>query len=381
MQACGNHCCGKQFDAAKDEHVVCPLCLGAAYCDETCRVVDWVTHACPNVTTVGDTVFVEQMEPDELEAIEAKLAPDDPLRQSWLIVRNNGDRTVSQRLVPGQLAVGDPVTWKQRALDMGKGEKPDDRTKDINVSVTVTLTSEGGMSTPSYMSGNYTVSDRAQTSAIHWRDKLLLTFPMKSTDSPMRGSKGKLEVSFFAGNNTSEPVSNMSGPFDVTGATKRGMLRRNLAKLTNVRARSRGYAKGSDLGRVTAVTASYGGVTVVVHLQLSGGKEAPMVEVIGVDVSVDQTTLKNLVERVSGFATQSEIKSELRCDPRSVAQMVGLAMALELKHARGEIAPESALDHAAARIRTHARALMEGKAPPEVPVEVETAIYRAIDSI
>lgn len=76
--SCANHTCGKALDVSErstQANVLCPLCLNqeAVYCSNECRMMDWLTHNCPNaiaassdkVTTLFRPYYLEDLMTDK----------------------------------------------------------------------------------------------------------------------------------------------------------------------------------------------------------------------------------------------------------------------------------------------------------------------------
>lgn len=86
-----------------------------------------------------------------------------------------------------------------------------------------------------------------------------------------------------------------------------------------------------------------------------------------------------LTARRKGIAGTGSAIFPLRCDASNVSQLVGLAMALELRER--ELPPYATT--ASALVRNHARALMEKRVadPSAVPMDVSAAVYSSIQAL
>lgn len=123
MESCGNHSCKNTFDKTSDEHVLCPVCKGIAYCSVKCQTVDWAIHQCPNVyltdslTTVNG--FFHEIVPGE-EGFEV-------VGDTKIVAQKNEDGSVTQKLIEAP-----SIGWEERNNTMisTKGAKPSEFLKD-----------------------------------------------------------------------------------------------------------------------------------------------------------------------------------------------------------------------------------------------------------
>lgn len=104
---CDNHCCKKPLE--KDEGTACSLCRQATYCSNKCAVIDWPAHDCANVFDVDGTIqsqviampyhFEDCMSEAQLDSIPAT----DAARQQ-ILMRQVDDNLVAHSRLHKSLA-------------------------------------------------------------------------------------------------------------------------------------------------------------------------------------------------------------------------------------------------------------------------------------
>lgn len=430
--ACANHVCGKAC-AVHGSAVSCPLCKGATYCGEACRYVDWARHACPNASLVSaktpQTAFVPYVGEDMWSAADVAALPEDaPARQSWavttrvtpadVLVETRVDsllpidaqaQSVVRELPPNFLrgvaprpslddyyiyiSGGDPDFPVDIRLS-GKIGGPDGRavyegTPNLAVAKLFGKMKSWRPSDWLRHAGHKAVGKGDKI--VIWQDPAALAawsnnqlFP---TDEPTRirveiadqekGSDGLFpEETHYI---------NVQGMMDLGSAAKRGGLTGALAKQWSARmkAKFRGVAGIESLAQMFGVRATFQDVTI--HLIFQMAKGSPRAKLCDIEVSFDQM-------HFTGDPRDPKVTIAdalpMTCDPRSLEDCTALAMGLQLRATRAQVAGEpvdAALDNAGGLIRKHVRALESGKLVlgphDEVPMDVNTAIHSTLASI
>ncbi len=409
---CVNHTCGKQIDTAIDKHVICSLCREAVYCSEACRSIDWLAHECPNAMmtdTIGKIVavpyFYEDMAPQEA-LIDSQATS--PIFQSLLLAHRGSDMQVTQWTQPA--LVGErarPYTAsKESRAGLGKGSSPPDDLRSRAYEVTVTdvfnvqtkTTFAGNVGANSIYKDNKENSRASKIaslpgtketgSVIFWPEP---QFAIGSKMFPADGTDIKVELK-VAGLDTIT-VEFEYGPLKALGLTQR--LGRTFTKFFERRLHAKfdqSKGKQHNIKNMQILRANTDSGVQVNLVFIVEKRQKKLVELVDIEVLVPLNQLN-----ITGPETKSdeemrgldlsEKKMEFRCDARDVNQMVGLTMALELALNTGKSMADDAntknLQNTAGIIRKYTRTLLEngGAAPDTVPMEVNTAVYTAVNAL
>lgn len=411
-KCCDNHICAKHINDTKGVAIQCPLCLTAAYCSEACRYMDWVKHACPNASLVEArapvTAFVPYFGEDTMTADElAKLPSNAPIFQAHTVdTRLPDDTLVQMRVEP----IAARATFKRETVtsNTGRGVDPtNDFSKNATYQIDVKETGTGNTVQVSgtivgdaiyddspvprikRLLGRETISpSQLAMRASNWarsKGSQLRLWPHNEEQALAKLShfpiKGMLSVVIHDA--TSEHKIALEGAYDLRSAARQGELFGGLRKQMQTRLRAK-FGKSQDLADMFGLRAHYLDVDVYLIMHVARGSDFAVLRDIEVAFPIRRFTASG-----GSLNIESMIGSgiPLQCNPRSLEDVTALAMGLELRLTKARVAKEpvnSALDNAAGVIRKHARALAQGKTIPidaEVPMDINTAIYTAINSL
>jgi hypothetical protein len=432
---CANHICS---DVDKSAEIQCPLCLGAAYCSEACRSIDWVRHACPNASLVTarevSTPFVPYWGEEALAQEEiAKLPSDSPVLQSWAVTTRLPNDTMVQSCVRS-LLIGRDVASIPREVPPNflRGEAPPDQLLSREYYVYITRLNPDGtksdgdavimlsglMGTDAVYEGNsnariqklfgkgkgWRPSDLGLKFAskispkghhvVIWPDpQNLINFDNESFN--VVGSRIRIELSdkaaeYGLGIPDDAHVIRIEGPLDLSSAAKQHGALGALGKQwsARMRAKFRGTpTRTESLAQMYGYRATVDDVTVHLIFRVARNAVVATLADVELEFAPEHFTSGNL-RRVNINEQSIPAAVALECNPRSVEDVTALAMGLELRLTKARLAGEpvdAALDNAAGMVRKHARALMEGKvklaATDDVPMDVNTAIYVAVNAL
>jgi hypothetical protein len=368
--------------------------------------MDWVSHACPNATLVEAaepvSVFVpywgeDMATPEDL----AKLAPDAPPFQAHSVTTRLPNDTLVQTLVPALVQADMSFKRQVVASATRRGLPP---------------YGQEGVHTYNFIGRKYSVEiweSGHQEMAVHYdgdlgtdavysesnvsRIKKLAGFadwfagkgskldiwpdPGRLSSNDRFPLKGRLNVEIVSG----EHKLRFDGSYDLRSAKYRPGIVGGAKKWLDPRTRKKFRDSTS------------GGLAEMFHL---AGRSAQGVEIFLIFQIIkggDSAILRDvefLIEprRFYGPASKETINSvapiSLDCNPRSLSDVMALAMGLELRLTKARVAGQplnEALDNSAGIIRKHARALEQGTiklgVDDEVPMDVNTAIYIAVNGL
>ena len=405
MSSCQNHNCTEIIDVDKVDHVICPLCRDATYCSEQCRMIDWPAHECPNAVKTDKVgvqmavpYFCEDLLPSDV--LQAELDnPKSPLNESILFSHVGSDMKLRQWQQP----VGDLAkTIEYNKMDgLGRGGAPPRELE--RAEFTINLFQEGNSAPVASFSGrvgdraihkesdNETIQKLARSS--FWSEKasssIVLWPDMQFARGIMVPSKGAMRAQLVLNGKT----------FDIDFRYRKfsnsSIFRRlSSAVLKHFQSRLRIKFPGRDdaikLMQSVRATAPNG---TQVNLTFSVDPKQDMIELKDVEFSVPRNQVmrrlsdaeERLVRTVQSLP--EEVVESMYADPLNMDSMMGLTMALEYASTQIKadllppLANHAAFEQAASIVRKHTRSMLDGKTYTSVPMEVNAAVYSAVNAL
>ena len=407
--------------------------------------MDWARHACPNASLVSaktpQTAFVPYAGEDMWSAADVAALPEDaPARQSW---------AVTTRLTPADVLVETRVdsllidaqaqsVVRELPPNFLRGVEPG--SKAAAKKFWIYVASGSNSSSPISVTGDvggtqgravYEGSPNAQVAKLFgkmksWRPSdwalraghkaaakgaLLVLWPdptqlsawaAQGNSFPAHGhiriAIADAEMTTSTNGNWTFPdgthVIDIEGSADLSKAGKRHGLTGALAKHWSMRMKAKFRGQGvTSLAQMFGVRATYKDVTIHLIFQVAPGSDRAQLR--DVEVSFPELRFTSDKPGKTNIVRETEEEDEevgrtiaMTCDPRSLEDCTALAMGLQLRATRAQVAGQpvdAALDNAAGLVRKHVRALESGKLVlgphDEVPMDVNTAIHSTLASI
>jgi hypothetical protein len=430
---CANAACKSDLNLEADQYITCPLCVAPAYCSEACRMIDWVRHDCPNVysaSQVGDSMFTpyfyeDALPADALAQVREMGVLGNPLMQSYMVVAQNSDMSVTQRIMPARIsascedAVGLLPGGGISKSGLGRGADPsklrlvptkfriiverfvDDRVGEAENKMII----HGKLPKDTIFKGNTLNGTAAKLASYNpvagTHADCIVFWPeteevrKASHDAVSRGSvpsrfvvplQGKLMITLAL--DGYQPVCIRSG-YDLGSAVYKSMYENAKKSLLDtferrLRLKFGGREDIKNLRVVHGVTAGRSMETALIFRVLPGGDRA---ELADVEFLVPEMRL----QRTSAVASPplpprddvegAVSKYAFSCNPARVEDAVGLSMALELRRAQ-HVAQSKPfpLEEDASRVREHTNALLAGQ-KVKVTLTTGAVVSTAVDEL
>ena len=425
MTSCTNHTCEHTINIAQDTHVLCPLCRNAAYCSEECRMIDWAAHACPNavrVDKVGTLLATPYFYEDEMPADiigEELLNEASPLKESFLLHHVGTDMKVTQWIQVGEMAVPYAAEVNPK-ISMGRGSNPEKLFENmptlVNREFEIIVQSESNNSTArttfagkvgidAIYAGN---KENSKASAIA-KSFISNLLSKKQTESILLWPNPKLK----AGRDQFPRAGYISVELKIAGmeplsvefehvalSNKSGRLTSLLTKRLEARLKLKFPGTESGIKYMQTLRAKTpSGLIVNLTFSVKPNQTESMqlkdVEFLVPDSEIRPESLTKSNEEadavVAAFRNVKSVSSEsIYCDATNISHMTGLTMALEYAQAQikagiaeGNAQNNIAFENAAAIVRKHTRAMLDGKSfvKSGVPMEVNAAVYTAVNAL
>lgn len=407
---CTNHTCERAINTAQDTHVLCPLCRNAAYCAEECRVIDWAAHACPNavrVEKVGTLLATPYFYEDEMPADiigEELLNEASPLKESFLLHHVGTDMKVTQWI---QQPVGEManVVAKNPLMSLGRSGAPPEAiaqsTFVLNIfeeGKTIQLLSVAGRvgeRTIHSESDDDIIKKVARASPLsEKRSTSILLWPDMKDNTVMVPRKGSLKAELRIDGKEPLTIEFYYTKFSTNLARR---LFSAAAKRLQLRLKAKFPGKDEGIKYMQTLRATTRSGTAI-NLTFSVRQEQDQMELVDVEFLVPLNQLKSATSYMSKLSEQEKkllssldlSESSIYCDATNISQMTGLTMALEYAQAQikagiaeSNVQNSVAFENAAAIVRKHTRAMLDGKSFTEsgVPMEVNAAVYTAVNAL
>jgi hypothetical protein len=412
---CDNEACHLKHQQS-DKRVTCSLCLNPVYCSEACRIIDWPSHACPNVHNISSAAeatlftpyFYQDMAPAEV--LQASLAnPQDPLYEQHLLVQHGVDMVVTQQLI-GDDAVAfkevSDVTYAQRGgpppesirgreyiiIIESIGDRDDKVLQTVAVRGSVSLDSIYKENKPNKvavaLAGGFLANRKKSTDSVLFWPGVKQFERQQFLVDPIGTLRFTLKI-------TGKPDVELRGGYDVRSVDgTMSRLTQSLFKFFQNRLQTKFKADGGGVRGVDNTGIKYmrvlhgykAGVHVFVTLKMPDNEYRA--QIVDVEYMVPNTRFG--ASSAAGAAEYGyeydEVKTsfsspstyDVYCDPTNLADLQGLTMALELRK-------EPALDQHAATIRSHMRKVLDAKNGDELLAapsdEVRNAVFDVVQAL
>lgn len=421
--ACTNHTCEHTINIAQDTHVLCPLCRDAAYCSEECRMIDWAAHACPNavrVDKVGTLLATPYFYEDEMPADiigEELLNEASPLKESFLLHHVGTDMKVTQWIQQvGEMA---NVVAKNPLMSLGRSGAPPEAIarstfvlnifEEGNPVQLLSVAGKVGERTIYSESDDDVIKKVARSSPLaEKRSTSILLWPDMKGNTVMVPRKGSLKAELRIDGKEPLTIEFYYTKFS-TGLARR--LFSAAAKRLQLRLKAKFPGKDEGIKYMQTLRATTRSGTAI-NLTFSVRQEQDEMELVDVEFLVPLNQLKNVpaaATRTKEYSAEEKkllegvlstfqkedpslqfSESSIYCDATNISHMTGLTMALEYAQAQikagiaeGNAQNSVAFENAAAIVRKHTRAMLDGKSFVEsgVPMEVNAAVYTAVNAL